>query len=134
MGGAMAWEGLVHMKKILVVDDNQNFRQLMDCLFQDHCEVLEAEDGRKGLETARSVRPELILTDVMMPEMSGLELVRELNSGDTRGIPVLVLTGSHFDSGMEQVFSQEGNVRGFLPKGGSTLDILKRALEILSGT
>ncbi|MBI5744548.1 MAG: response regulator [Elusimicrobia bacterium] len=118
-------------KKLLVADDNQNFSQLMCCLFEEHFEVFAAADGEEALRLIAERRPDVILTDVMMPGLSGIELVRALNAGDGPRIPVLVLTGSHFNQEIEQLFSQEGRVAGFQSKTTPLQEIFAKVLEIL---
>lgn len=104
--------------KVLVVDDNINFLQLAQlALGTDDYEVSTATDGQDGLEQARLLKPDIILMDVMMPRVSGLELMRMLLAEDElKDIPVLVMTASHFDPSTEQVFKQESNIKGFLQK------------------
>jgi CheY-like chemotaxis protein len=104
--------------KVLVVDDNINFLQLAQmALGTDEYEVHTATDGQDGLEQARKVRPDIILMDVMMPRVSGLEMMRMLLAEEElKDIPVLVMTASHFDPSTEQVFKQESNIKGFLQK------------------
>ena len=104
-------------KKVLIVDDNPNFTQLICCALEDDFDVICAANGREGLEIAVREIPDIILTDVMMPDISGLEMLRSLSGEDeTRNTPVLVLTGSNLDSAMETVFKQERNVKGFFSK------------------
>jgi signal transduction histidine kinase len=78
---------------VLVVEDNADMRQLLVFLLSREFRVRAARNGREGLESAREESPDLILTDVMMPEMSGTELCREIK-GDprTEGIPVVLVT------------------------------------------
>ena len=104
--------------RVLVVDDNINFLQLAQlALGTEEYEVHSATDGQDGFEQARKVRPDIILMDVMMPRVSGLELMRMLLAeDDLKNIPVLVMTASHFDPSTEQVFKQEANIKGFLQK------------------
>ncbi len=104
--------------KVLVVDDNINFLQLAQmALGTEEYEVFTATDGQDGLEQARKLKPDIILMDVMMPRVSGLELMRMLLAEeDLKDIPVLVMTASHFDPSTEQVFKQERNIKGFLQK------------------
>jgi CheY-like chemotaxis protein len=104
--------------KVLVVDDNINFLQLAQmALGTDEYEVHTATDGQDGLEQARKVKPDIILMDVMMPRVSGLEMMRMLLAEEElKDIPVLVMTASHFDPSTEQVFKQESNIKGFLQK------------------
>jgi CheY-like chemotaxis protein len=104
--------------RVLVVDDNINFLQLAEmALGTDDYEVHTATDGQDGFDQARKLKPDIILMDVMMPRVSGLELMRMLLADDEiRDIPVLVMTASHFDPSTEQVFRQEPNIKGFLQK------------------
>ena len=79
---------------ILVVDDDPVILQLLQVNFEmEGFTVITAADGQEGVERTRADRPDIIVSDVMMPRMSGLELVAELKGDpDTAGIPVLLLT------------------------------------------
>ncbi len=104
--------------RVLVVDDNINFLQLAQlALGTEDYDVHTATDGRDGFDQAKALKPDIILMDVMMPRVSGVELMRMLLAeDDLRDIPVLVMTASHFDPSTEQVFKQEPNIKGFLQK------------------
>jgi signal transduction histidine kinase len=82
-----------HKEKILVVDDApDNLRMLMSLLSQTY-EVVEAEDGVSALAVASERSPDLILLDVMMPDIDGFEVCRRLKADEkTRDIPVIFLT------------------------------------------
>lgn len=109
---------MANKTRVLVVDDNINFLQLAEmALGTDDYEVHTATDGQDGFDRAKAVKPDIILMDVMMPRVSGLELMRMLLADDDlKGIPVLVMTASHFDPSTEMVFKQEHNIKGFLQK------------------
>ncbi|MCB9299094.1 MAG: response regulator [Lewinellaceae bacterium] len=78
---------------ILVVEDNADVRQYIVGQLSSHYRVLEAAEGRTGLELASREVPGLILTDVMMPEMDGVELCRHLRAqAATSHIPIVMLT------------------------------------------
>ena len=79
---------------MLVVDDERSIRSSCRVnLVASGIEVLEASDGRAGLELARKERPDLVLLDVMMPELDGWTVARELAADEkTRDIPVVFLT------------------------------------------
>jgi len=79
---------------VLVVDDEHSIRMLCRVnLAASGIEVLEAADGRKGLELARKERPDLVLLDVMMPELDGWSVARELAADEeTRDIAIVFLT------------------------------------------
>ena len=114
--------------KVLVIDDNINFLQLAELALSAEYNVVTASDGEEGMNKARKETPDIILLDVMLPRVSGLEMLRMLLAEEeTRGIPVLVLTASHFDPSTEQVFKQEINVKGFLQKP-CPVDVLKDAI------
>ena len=80
--------------RILVVDDDANIRRLLrDDLEAAGYRVLEARDGREALELARQKRPDLLILDVLMPEVNGFEVAAVLRSDPrTMGIPILMLT------------------------------------------
>jgi len=101
---------------VLVVDDERAIRLLCRVnLAASGMEVLEAEDGRVGLELARKERPDLVLLDVMMPEVDGWTVARELaESDETRDIPVVFLT-ARADAADKRLGEQLGGV-GYLVK------------------
>src|SRR5262245_29358633 len=81
-------------KKILLVDDS-NTVLLMERMILSHgrYELCTARNGKEGVERAREEHPDLILMDVMMPEMNGLDALAELRKDqNTRNIPVIMVT------------------------------------------
>jgi ligand-binding sensor domain-containing protein/signal transduction histidine kinase/DNA-binding response OmpR family regulator len=81
------------IESILLVEDNDELRRFLKESLDDHYEVLEAPDGKKGLELAKEISPGFIITDVIMPGMSGFDLCRAVKHDiDTSHIPVLILT------------------------------------------
>jgi len=80
--------------KILVVDDEPNIVQtLQDRLEMNDYQVVTAVNGQAGLEKATSEQPDIVLLDVIMPIMDGLEMLERLRKNDaTRNIPVIMLT------------------------------------------
>jgi signal transduction histidine kinase/DNA-binding response OmpR family regulator/ligand-binding sensor domain-containing protein len=85
--------GHARKQTILLVDDSDDIRQYLAGLLQDEFEVLEAEDGSVGHKMALEAMPDLIISDVMMPQMNGIELCRELKHNmATSHIPIILLT------------------------------------------
>ena len=74
--------------KILVVDDEPRIRRIVEqSLRKDAYRVIHAADGREGLQKAQEEHPDLIVLDLMMPEMDGFEVCRELRrKGDCRSL------------------------------------------------
>ncbi len=79
--------------RVLLVDDNADMRGYVAGLLRPHYQVEEAVDGRAGLELALQHPPDLVLSDVMMPELDGFGLLRALREDPrTRGVPVILLS------------------------------------------
>jgi CheY-like chemotaxis protein len=80
--------------KLLIADDEQAVHALVHVTLEgDDYEILEAADGLEALEVARDESPSLVLLDIMMPRLDGLEVCRQLKSDpDTRDIVVVMLT------------------------------------------
>ena len=81
---------------ILIVDDEPDIRFMMRMIFElaGH-EVVEARHGGIGLQSVKDSRPDLVITDVMMPMMGGLEFIARLRSDpETAAIPILVVSGN----------------------------------------
>lgn len=83
---------------VLVIDDNTDIRQYERTLLQDEYIVLEAADGKEGLAVALKEVPDLVICDVMMPVMDGLELTEQLKTNTaTSHIPVIMLTAKNLE-------------------------------------
>ena len=83
---------------LLVIDDNNDIRQYLRTLLQDDFYVFEASDGKEGLEVAMKEVPDLVICDVMMPVMNGLEFTEQLKTQTiTSHIPVIMLTAKNLD-------------------------------------
>lgn len=88
------------LPRILIVEDNAEFRHYLKENLETHYRVLEAADGREGWQKALSYHPELIVSDIAMPEMDGLGMSEKIRSDKrTSHIPIILLTAS---SGEEQ--------------------------------
>jgi len=93
-------------KRILVIDDDPNIVRLLDkWLNNAGCEVLGAYNGKAGLELARKDQPDLILLDLMLPDIGGLKVAQRLRAkAKTENIPVIFMTvtmGVEIDKGNE---------------------------------
>ncbi|MBI2083485.1 MAG: response regulator [Deltaproteobacteria bacterium] len=81
-------------KKVLLIDDSPETLQLVKEILEDHSFIcLTAPTAMKGLEVAKKTRPDLILLDLMLPQMSGFGFVRQLRGNtELSKIPIVVLT------------------------------------------
>jgi DNA-binding response OmpR family regulator/signal transduction histidine kinase len=81
---------------VLVVEDNPELREYLTGHFEKKYKVYQAEDGLEGLKIAKEINPDVILTDVLMPNMNGYEFCKEIRrSFDTSHIPVIMLTANN---------------------------------------
>lgn len=103
------------MKTVLVVDDSQFALNSMSRLLRNHYTVLTASDGVEAIKIIKEKYPDIILLDVLMPNMHGLECCAKLKADpDTRHIPVIFLT-SMADSQTE-ILSLKAGARDYITK------------------
>ena len=108
------------MKKILVMDDNANFADLLLKTFGDEFDILKSQDPAGGLQMAVEHRPAVILLGMANTRMTPVEILRRLQLADeTTSIPVIMLTDQFFDARMQRVLQREPNVISFLDKTSS---------------
>jgi two-component system, cell cycle response regulator DivK len=109
---------------ILIVEDNEKNRKLVrDVLAFKGYRLAEAETGEEGVRLARELRPALILMDIQLPGISGIEALAQIRGDDaTRGIPVMAVTASAMTTDRSKILaagfdgyqSKPINVKGFL--------------------
>jgi DNA-binding response OmpR family regulator len=119
------------MKKILVIDDlPENVFMLQDRLEHEGFSVIKAYDGKSGIEQAEKEIPDLILLDVMMPDITGIEVCKTLvNNDTTRSIPIILVTAK---SGAED--TKEGLEAGafdYIKKPFDRIELLARVHSAL---
>ncbi|MEK6243405.1 MAG: response regulator [Pseudomonadota bacterium] len=126
--------GAVGRQALLVDDDDMTRRGMRLALEQDGWQVSEAENGRVALARLTETRPDIIVLDLMMPEMDGFEFLVEMRSrAEWRDIPVLVVTAK--DLTVEERSRLNGEVERVLQKGATELDELLREIgRILPGS
>jgi signal transduction histidine kinase/CheY-like chemotaxis protein/AraC-like DNA-binding protein len=114
-GGMTEEESAVDRTTVLLVDDNPDVRAYVRSVLAPQFHILEAADGKAGLALAREALPDLIVADVMMPELDGLGLGRELKSDSmTDAIPVILLTARAESA--DQVAGLEAGADAYLVK------------------
>lgn len=112
-------------KRILYVEDNfQNKRLVRKILTAKGYEVLEAEDGKQGVEMAFDEQPDLILMDISIPGIDGIEATRLIKENpDTRHIPIVALTANAMRGDRERFLA--AGCDDYLPKPISTPDLMR---------
>jgi len=120
-------------KVILIVEDDPKSLMLAQDLLQvSGYKTIEAMDGEQGVELAKSKKPDLILMDIQMPKMDGLEATRILKADTTtRNITVLALTASAMKEDKEKIL--EIGCDGYITKPIDIKEFLKTVAEYLSG-
>jgi two-component system cell cycle response regulator DivK len=118
---------------ILYVEDNEYNRKIVrQLLSRSACKLLEAADGETGVALARQHLPNLILMDVQLPKMSGLDATRLLTTEEaTRHIPIIVIT-SYALSGDREKAMQAG-ASSYLAKPYSPSELLAMVKQFLPG-
>ncbi len=117
---------------VLVVEDDPVILRLLEVNFDlEGFTVLQAQDGAEGLDAARLHRPDVIVTDIMMPKMSGIELVAALRADDaTASIPVLLLSAKAQTSDLKA--GMDAGADDYVTKPFEPLDLLARVNALLS--
>jgi DNA-binding response OmpR family regulator len=116
------------MRKVLVVEDNPDIAKLVSLHLRDlDCEVALAADGLRGLDEARARRYDLIILDLMLPGMEGLEVCRRLR-GETDYTPILMLTAK--SSEVDRVVGREIGADDYLTKPFSIGELIARVKAI----
>jgi len=118
--------------KVLVVDDDPVIQRLLRVNFEmEGYEVIVASDGVDGLERARADHPDIVVLDIMMPRMSGLDVAKALKADpDTASIPVLLLSAKAQEADMRA--GDESGADGYLTKPFDPLQLLQHVEELLA--
>ncbi|HEX6849947.1 MAG TPA: response regulator transcription factor [Candidatus Polarisedimenticolaceae bacterium] len=117
--------------KILVVDDERDIvGALQHVLTREGFQVAEAYDGREALEAIRRERPDLVLLDVMLPEVSGVEVLKSLRGGSASpALPVILLTARKDE--IDRVLGFELGADDYVTKPFSPREIVLRVKAVL---
>jgi DNA-binding response OmpR family regulator len=104
-------------KLVMIVDDDESVRDLLEFVVKkEGFRVETASDGEEGLNKIQSMLPDLILLDLMLPRYGGFEVLRQLQSGETAKIPIIIITGRYTDRTTSEMIRQESNVMDFMEK------------------
>ena len=112
-------------KKILIVEDNELNMKLFHDLLEAHgIDTVETRDGRNVLDIARAEKPDLILMDIQLPEISGLDVTRSLKAdADLKSIPVIAVTAFAMKGDEQKI--REGGCEDYISKPISITNFLE---------
>lgn len=122
------------MTTILYVEDNAFNRKIVRHLLgRTSYRLLEAGDGEAGVTAAREARPDLVIMDIQLPKMSGLDATRQLRADpQTAGIPVIVITS--FALAGDEAKAREAGAAAYLAKPYSPRELLQKIRELAPET
>ena len=122
------------MAKILVVEDDPLMSRMYQKIFTfEGYEVEMASDGQEGLDKAREVKPTLMLLDVMMPKLNGLQVLEKLKSDpETKAIPVIMLTNLAGEQDAESALTK-GAIKYIIKSEHDPKEVADMVKEILAG-
>ncbi len=121
------------MTLILIAEDEPNIAELLQFLLQraGH-DTLLASDGAAALAAARAQRPDVLVLDVMLPKLSGYEVLKAVRADPViGGLPVLMLTAKGQEK--DRKLAQDLGATAFITKPFSNIDVLSRVAELATG-
>ncbi len=112
-------------KKVLIVEDNElNMKLFEDLLGAHGYDTIKSKDGKKVLDIVREQKPDLILMDIQLPEISGLELTERLKAdADLKKIPVIAVTAFAMKGDEDKI--RKGGCEDYISKPISITDFIK---------
>src|SRR5690349_25141775 len=118
------------MKTILYVEDNEMNRKIVrDLLKRTTYKLVEAFDGEAGVAKALEIKPDLVLMDVQLPKLSGIDATRQLRAApQTAATPILVITSFALSGDEEK--AKAARATGYLAKPYSSFDLLSRIKQL----
>lgn len=104
-------------KLVMVIDDDESARDLIAfAVKKEGFKTAIAADGEEGISQIESLRPDLVILDLMLPRYGGFEILRQLQGGDNSRIPIVIVTGRYTDRATAEMMRQESNVADFFEK------------------
>ena len=118
------------MKTVLYVEDNEFNRKIVrQLLVRTSYRLIEATDGEAGVTTAREAAPDLVIMDIQLPKLSGLEATRQLrNDPATAGIPIIVITS--FALAGDEKKARDAGAAAYLAKPYSPRELLQMIRQL----
>jgi signal transduction histidine kinase/DNA-binding response OmpR family regulator len=124
-------ENLLHLPVVLVVEDNKDLCNLLKMQLEDKYRILMAYNGREGLKKILHHHPDLVVTDIMMPEMNGMDMLQEIRKDiQISHIPVIILTAKQNEEAKIQAINMGANA--YITKPFNKEYLIARIEQLLS--
>ncbi|GBD34073.1 Response regulator ArlR [bacterium HR34] len=120
------------MKKILLIEDERNLHKVLnDYLQGEEIEIISAFDGEEGIKKAKELKPDVVILDLVLPKIQGMDVLRELKKDEvTKHIPIIIFTNLHDFNAIQE--SVECGVNCYLLKSDYKIeDLLKRVKQVI---
>lgn len=119
------------MKKVLIVEDDPEILSLLEIHLKDlSCEVIKALDGKTGLDKALSENPDLVILDITLPEMDGIEVCRQVRANSA--VPIIMLTAKSEE--IDRVLGLEMGADDYITKPFSVREFIARVKAVFRRT
>jgi two-component system cell cycle response regulator DivK len=125
------WAGALMTKRVMIVEDNElNMKLFNDLLEAHNFQTIQTSNGLEALELARTHRPDLILMDIQLPEVSGLEVTKWLKEDDELArIPVIAVTAFAMKGDEERI--RQGGCEAYISKPISVMKFIETVKSYL---
>ena len=121
------------VKKVVVVDDDEDMRELMCMLLRGRYEVSAARDGAEGLKVIRAVRPDLLVLDLLMPIMHGFEVCRRMRADpELKTTKILISSSKSYQHDVRTAVEETG-ADGYIVKPFDVNEFNRRVDEMAGG-
>lgn len=128
--GPAAATGASAAVKVLIVEDNPDLLEILRDLLSMEFDVATARDGQEGVDTARTFQPDVVIMDLHLPRMSGIDAGRSIKREVSADVPILALT-AHAAAGVSEQVLRSGCCDAYMPKPASLDAIRSKVRELL---
>jgi twitching motility two-component system response regulator PilH len=128
--GSKKQDGKMSIRRILIVDDSPTERHVLnDMLTKSGYEVMASDNGEDAIQKAKSLRPDLILMDVVMPGLNGFQATRAISRDpDTRAIPIILCTSKSQET--DKIWGMRQGARDYIVKPVNRDELLEKIAAI----
>jgi len=120
---------------VLIVEDNANMRKMMRSTFEYHkCTVTEAKDGQEGLELAAFSRPDIIISDALMPRMDGFQFLRALKADPKLKLIPFIFYSAIYDGDQEEKLALSLGAEAFIDKPTEPAELWQKICSVMNST